>query len=164
MKDSTACSSVIDVQRIVDSYLSFAREKKALSPWQVLSPLGYVAQLGVAFRNWTYDHGIASVWDPPLPVISVGNVTMGGTNKTPFVEMLASRFCDMGLSVGIVTRGYGGRNADDLAFSDFGERDAVGDEPLLLSSRLPDVPIAVCKRRRRGVEALKRAGVEIVVA
>ncbi|HXK89692.1 MAG TPA: tetraacyldisaccharide 4'-kinase [Thermosynergistes sp.] len=164
MKGSTASSSVIDVQCIVDSYLSFAREKRALSPWQVLSPLGYIAQIGVGLRNWAYDHGIASVWDPPLPVISVGNVTMGGTNKTPFVEMLTSAFGAMGLSVGIVTRGYGGRNADDLAFPHLGKRDAVGDEPLLLSSRLPGVPIAVCKRRQRGVETLKRAGVEIVVA
>jgi len=68
---------------------------------------------------------------------------MGGTNKTPFVEMLARRFLALGLRPGIVTRGYGGKKKGRsplLVINGQGKRDEVGDESLLLSSRLPDVP------------------------
>ena len=57
----------------------------------------------ISARNALYDRGIFCSMDPPLPVISVGNLCSGGTNKTPMVDMLARKLSDCGLSVGIVS-------------------------------------------------------------
>jgi tetraacyldisaccharide 4'-kinase len=161
------------------SYLSFARGETAVSPWMATYPFGLVVRMVAALRNFAFDHGLIRSEETPLPVISVGNITLGGTNKTPFVEMLCRMLQEAGISPGIVSRGYGGRTvdpvvitADSLSPSDSGDfrdtlsslRDLVGDEPLLLASRLPGVPVAVSKDRLRDVEVLSRNGVELIVA
>ena len=108
---------------------------------------------------WPYDRGLGGIKEPPLPVISVGNLSLGGTNKTPFVAMVARKLLDMGLSPGIVSRGYGGAVRDTQVLRDCqGERDLVGDEPLLLSSSLRGVPVALSPNRYEGVEALVKEG------
>jgi tetraacyldisaccharide 4'-kinase len=78
-------------------------------------------------RNWLYDRGWKQSWRAPVPVVSVGNLTLGGTGKTPCVEYVARVLCDGHRRVAILSRGYGsagGRN----------------DEALLLEDNLPDVP------------------------
>jgi len=121
----------------------------------------------ISARNALYDRGIFCSMDPPLPVISVGNLCSGGTNKTPMVDMLARKLSDYGLSVGIVSRGYGGRVRSpmwvglDNASSD---RLLTGDEPLMLANRLPDVKVVVSRDRYEGVQYLKALGVDVVVA
>lgn len=62
-----------------------------------------------SLRNKAYDHGMFKSLEVPVSVVSVGNITVGGTNKTPVVEMLAGLFDSCGLKVGIVSRGYGKR-------------------------------------------------------
>jgi tetraacyldisaccharide 4'-kinase len=81
----------------------------------------------VGCRNWLYDRGWKQIHPAPVPVVSVGNLTLGGTGKTPCVEYVARFFCASGLRVAILSRGYasdGGRN----------------DEALVLEQNLPDVP------------------------
>ena len=80
------------------------------------------------WRNRRYDRRAALTKRVPVPVISVGNITLGGTGKTPMVEWLARWFRERGTRVAIVSRGYGAAR---------GER---GDEALELEDRLPDVP------------------------
>lgn len=163
---------------LLKSYLAFARGESGLSPWVVTYPLGLVARGVIALRNFAFDHGLVPPVEPPLPVISVGNITLGGTNKTPFVEMLCRILREAGVSVGIVSRGYGGRTVNPVVICSetIGEgegfwgdrvaplRDLVGDEPLLLASRLPGVPVAVSKDRLRDIGALQGRDVELVVA
>lgn len=82
--------------------------------------------LGVWWRNRRYDHG-KNVHRAGVPVVSVGNLTLGGTGKTPCVEWVARFYRDLGVQVAIVSRGYGseaGRN----------------DEAMVLEENLPDVP------------------------
>ena len=94
-------------------------------------------------------------------MISVGNLTYGGTNKTPFVLMLAEYAVSKKIKTGIVTRGYSGKSNEVLIIQNgVGERSVTGDEPLLLSKKLPDVPVAVAKHRIEGVKKLKELGVE----
>jgi tetraacyldisaccharide 4'-kinase len=86
-------------------------------------PYGWTVQL----RNHLYDHGWKSSQRAPVPVISVGNLTLGGTGKTPCVEYVAGFYRQFNLRVAILSRGYGstaGRN----------------DEALVLEENLPDVP------------------------
>ncbi len=82
----------------------------------------------MAFRNLRYDRGQAAIERVDVPVICVGNLTLGGTGKTPLVEWIARHYCDQGIRVSIVSRGYGAQQ---------GERN---DEALELELALPGVP------------------------
>ena len=84
--------------------------------------------LGVGFRNWQFNTGRRRSEAVAVPVISVGNLTVGGTGKTPMVEWLARHFRQHDLRVAIISRGYGA------------EQGAVNDEALELEQKLPDVP------------------------
>jgi len=87
--------------------------------------LGYRA--GVAMRNLAYDRGWITIHHAAVPVVSVGNLTTGGTGKTPCVEYVARFYRQLGLQVTLLSRGYG---------SDVGRN----DEALVLEENLPDVP------------------------
>jgi tetraacyldisaccharide 4'-kinase len=82
----------------------------------------------VRWRNWRYDRGAAEVHRAGVPVVSVGNLTLGGTGKTPTVEWLAGWFRGRGIRVTVISRGYGS------------ESGAKNDEALELAQKLPDVP------------------------
>lgn len=92
--------------------------------WSASWPYRFV----VAIRNARYDDGKSPIIDCGAPVISVGNLTTGGTGKTPIVCYLATQLRDQALRVAIVSRGYKRGEADE------------NDEALELHSRLPDVP------------------------
>ncbi len=107
--------------------------------------------LAVAARNAAYRHGLLPVMAAPVPVVSVGNLTLGGTGKTPLVAWLAGRFHRQGLRTTIVSRGYGARP---------GER---SDEAAELEILLPGVPHVADRDRVRGARAAAAAGAEVVV-
>ncbi len=85
-------------------------------------------RLGVGWRNWRFDSGRREIHRVEVPVISVGNLTVGGTGKTPMVEWLARWFRERDVRVCLVSRGYGA------------EAGARNDEALELEQRLLDVP------------------------
>ena len=85
-------------------------------------------EVAVRQRNRNYDRQTAEIQQCGVPVISVGNLTTGGTGKTPIVCLLAKWFRQRGIRVSIVSRGYGRGNAD------------ANDEAMELHARLPDVP------------------------
>lgn len=106
----------------------------------------------VAWRNRRYDHGRAGVHRLPVPVVSVGNLTLGGTGKTPFVEWLARWFVTRGVRVALVSRGYksagGGPN----------------DEARELAEKLPGVPhFQHPDRLLAGRRAIDEAGAELLL-
>lgn len=150
---------VIRMSGSLNNYLEYTRGKvNSVLYGLFFTPLSLIYGLGVSLRNFAYDHGLISSFEPSLPVISIGNITMGGTNKTPFVEMLARKFLTLGLNPGLVTRGYGGKHKDKgpiLVVNGKGDRGQVGDESLLLSSRLPGVPVAVSLDRLAALEMLR---------
>ena len=149
----------------IKSYLAYTRGECFLSPWLLLKPVGWLGKGVVRLRRALYDHGFYSSEETPVSVISVGNLTTGGTNKTPFVEFISRRLLEFGLHPGIVSRGYGGHASAPIVITDGrGERGIVGDEPLLLSSHLPGVPVAVSSDRIADVLALRGYNVDIVVA
>ena len=98
-----------------------------------------------------------------VPVIIIGNISVGGTGKTPILLELAHYVISQGLKVGIVSRGYGGKKASYpvsvLADSEVAE---VGDEALMLAKSI-NVPIVVDPDRRRGLRALVAANTIDVV-
>jgi tetraacyldisaccharide 4'-kinase len=100
-----------------------------------LLPLGLLFRLVVRVRRLLHESGWRQVVRLPVPVVVVGNITVGGTGKTPVVIALARALAARGLRPGIVTRGYGGRDDGIGAVTSGSDPLAVGDEPLLLAAR-----------------------------
>src|SRR5690606_18062146 len=117
-----------------------------------LKPLSRLYEGGVRFRWMLYRRKVLKSQRLESPVISVGNLSAGGTGKTPFVAMLAEYLQSQSFRPVILSRGYRGRrNREPLLVSD-GENllttpDAAGDEPFLLASELKGIPVVVGKNR-----------------
>lgn len=122
----------------------------------------------LALRQTLYNRGMFKSRRLPCPVISIGNLTLGGTGKTPAVELAVRRLLDAGIIAGIVSRGYGRRTQGTLVVADpHGirvEPTAAGDEPFLLARRLPRTPVVVGENRyEAGQVCLDRFGVGALV-
>ncbi len=103
----------------------------------------------------------ARPFDPGAPVICVGNLTMGGSGKTPVVRALARRLAAQGRGVHILTRGYGGRLSGPLRVDPAAHAAVdVGDEALMLGE---DAPVWVARERAAGAQAAARAGAALIV-
>jgi tetraacyldisaccharide 4'-kinase len=114
----------------------------------LLSAPALLYRSAVALRNGLYDAGVMRVRRLPCPVVSIGNLTVGGTGKTPITSFVAGMLRDAGYRVGVVSRGYrrrGGRAA--LLVSDgrsiLAEPFQAGDEPCLIARDNPAVAVAV---------------------
>jgi tetraacyldisaccharide 4'-kinase len=109
----------------------------------VLAPLSWVFWIAVVVRRTAYRSGLLKSFRVGKPVIVVGNITVGGTGKTPFTIWLAEQLGKRGLRVGIVLRGYGGQSAhwprhvtSDTSWEE------VGDEAVLLAKRTSAIVVA----------------------
>lgn len=111
----------------------------------VLTPAELGFRSAVGARGLLYRSGIANVDAPPLPAISVGNITVGGTGKTPVVRWLVKRLVARGLTPGILHGGY------------------AQDEPELHRRWFPDLPVVATKDRLRGAGIALRQGADILV-
>jgi tetraacyldisaccharide 4'-kinase len=108
--------------------------------------------LAVRWRNWRYDRGAAAVHRASVPVVSVGNLTLGGTGKTPMVAWIARWLRRRGVRVTVISRGYGAAAG------------AVNDEALELEQDLPDVPHLQNPDRAQAAElAIEELGCELIV-
>jgi tetraacyldisaccharide 4'-kinase len=129
----------------------------------LLRPLSALFRLAVGLRRWAYRLGIFSSGHPGVPVIVVGNITVGGTGKTPLTLWLASQLKLKGLTVGILTRGYGGRLAGPLIVKPDSAPADVGDETLLLAQRSGQ-PVALARQRLEGARLLAAQGCQVILA
>ena len=121
----------------------------------MLRPLAALFGMGVKLRDTAYRRGWLRTWRLDRPVLSVGNLSVGGTGKTPLVMLIAKVLSRRGWNLCILTRGYGRRRGaqavvlrPDTARSP--DPREVGDEPALMARVLPQVPIVVCADRYRG--------------
>ena len=135
---------------------------------KILAPLAVGFRLGAALRVAAYRQGWLKTSRLDRPVVSVGNLTVGGTGKTPLVKFLAESLLKRGRRPAILTRGYGRRNGlRTIALAPKSGRIAdsreAGDEPALLARALPEVPIVVsADRYEAGRLAEDRFGAELV--
>ena len=118
-----------------------------------LFPLTMWYAVGVRFRNLFYALGIKKQEAPHITTIGVGNLSTGGTGKTPHVEYLIRLLADK-YSTAVLSRGYK-RKSKGYAIDD-GNHDAslLGDEPAMIASKFPQVQVAVCEKRVEGVKQL----------
>jgi tetraacyldisaccharide 4'-kinase len=125
------------------------------SPWLVLlTPLSLVFRLIVSLRRWAYKCGIRRSTRVSLPVIIVGNITVGGTGKTPLVAWLAKYLRSKGYKPGIISRGYGGQASSwPQQVRPDSDPAVVGDEAVLLATKT-GCPMAVAPDRVAAANAL----------
>lgn len=131
--------------------------------------LSLLYSCGVRFRNDLYDREVLKAHRLPCPVISVGNITAGGTGKTPTVIMLAEMLRDRGYKPAVVSRGYKGTYRGTVMTVSDGEAvrtsaERSGDEPALIARKLPGVPVIIGKKRvHAGRHAVERFGADLII-
>ena len=134
----------------------------------ILLPLSWLYGLAAAARNAAFDRGLIRGRRAAVPVISVGNLTAGGTGKTPLVEHITGILGANGLHVAIVSRGYGRRTRGVVVVSCRGEirADAFsgGDEPVQIARKFPSASVVVGERRIDAAEkAVRECGARVIV-
>ncbi|WP_280546737.1 tetraacyldisaccharide 4'-kinase [Halomonas sp. 11-S5] len=128
-----------------------------------LRPLEALYRLVVRRRAAAFASGRRAVWQAPVPVIVVGNITLGGTGKSPLVAWLARFLAERGWAPGILSRGYGGRSDRYPLLLDADTPvTACGDEPRMLADQT-GVPVVVDPDRAQGARRLLAAGCDILI-
>ena len=128
-------------------------EKKSLDIWALpLAALSLVYSMGCKIRLWFYRKGFFKARSLPGLVVSLGNLTVGGTGKTPAVVMFARWAQGRGYRVAVLSRGYGGKYEDQVLEVSDGKHVSAdpgqcGDEPILLANKLSGVPVIISKKR-----------------
>ncbi len=109
----------------------------------LLAPFAFIFGVIARLRITLYDRGYLKSMKLAKPVISVGNITVGGTGKTPFVDILLTQLESENKKVGVLTRGYGRKSSAILKVEIDSDPHMVGDEPLWQKRRHPHVDIVV---------------------
>lgn len=134
-----------------------------------MRPCGLLLGGLTRLRAAAYQLGLFKAYRAPVPVISVGNLAVGGTGKTPVTDFLVKELLGRGLRVAVVSRGYGGTGVawDGLVGNGQGPLvgpQAAGDEPFLLARRNPQALVLVNPRRRLAVAAaVEKYGAQVIV-
>ncbi|KAA3438317.1 tetraacyldisaccharide 4'-kinase [Rufibacter hautae] len=118
----------------------------------LLSPFAMVYSGIVRLRNLLYDKEVFSVYEAPIPVICVGNLSVGGTGKTPQVEYLARLLQPR--KIAILSRGYKRATKGFVLADAHSSATTLGDEPFQYTQSLPGVLVAVCEKRKVGIQQL----------
>jgi tetraacyldisaccharide 4'-kinase len=118
---------------------------------KVLLPFSWLYGLAVAIRNRAYDKGWLRQESAGVPVLSVGNITAGGTGKTPLAEYLVRQLVAAGKHPAVISRGYRRRSNGVVVVSDGttvrADAAAGGDEPVQMARKLKNVPVVVAEKR-----------------
>ncbi len=118
-----------------------------------LAPLSWLYGLAVSLRNWLFNVGLLHQQSYDIPVISVGNITVGGTGKTPHVEYLV-RLLDKLTKVAVLSRGYKRKTKGYVLADDDSTAASIGDEPFQMKRKFKDIYVAVDANRREGIARL----------
>ncbi|MCX8111618.1 MAG: tetraacyldisaccharide 4'-kinase [Bacteroidia bacterium] len=130
----------------------YARQVGRLFLGLAALPVALLYGVGVSIRNWLYDRGWLPVYRLPCVVVSVGNLTLGGSGKTPFALYLLEWFSNRGIRAAYLSRGYGRqtRGFAEVSLATPQAAAMYGDEPCLAKVRFPHLPVAVCEDRVAG--------------
>ena len=118
-----------------------------------LLPLSWLYGLGVKLRNTLFDTGILKSKSYNIPIISVGNITVGGTGKTPHTEYLIELLRKQ-YQVAVLSRGYKRKTSGFRLADERSTAGDIGDEPLQIHKKFPDILVACDADRVHGIEKL----------
>jgi tetraacyldisaccharide 4'-kinase len=145
----------------VQSWLNRIWYERAAPPWWLM-PLSLAYGAVSGSRRYVSTH-LRRATRLSRPVIIVGNLSVGGTGKTPLVCWLVARLGERGFKPGVVTRGYGGSSTTVRLIEPSDDPRVVGDEPILLARRTA-VPVAVGRNRPAAAQLLVGAGCDVIVS
>lgn len=157
---------MVPVNKIVSRIF---HDDRKLARYVPLLFASFIYRVGINFRNYVYDTGIRHAFRMPCPVISVGNIMVGGTGKTPMVIMLARMLEEHGWKPAVLSRGYGGKRKGRAAVVSDGHEILMGpreggDEPVLIGRSLPGVPVIVARdRSHAGRLAVDRFQADVLI-
>ena len=118
-----------------------------------LLPISWLYGIGVSIRNFLFNIGILKSRSFDIPIISVGNITVGGTGKTPHVEYLIRLLKD-NFNIAVLSRGYKRKSKEFILADDDTEMSMIGDEPYQMKQKFPNITVAVDKDRCHGIEQI----------
>jgi len=121
-----------------------------------VNPVSAIFGAGVALRNALYDRGVFKVHRLVRPVVSIGNISVGGSGKTPFVIALGELLKQRGIEFDVLSRGYGRRSSEIAVVDPNGSPAQFGDEPLLIARKLQAPVIVGADRYQAGLLAEKQ--------
>lgn len=121
--------------------------------YKPLYPFAWLYSAGVWLRNKLFDKGLLPVEEFSVPIISVGNLTVGGTGKTPLIEYLIE-FISPQARVAVLSRGYRRKSRGFVIATPTTKVQEIGDEPYQIYSKYPHISVAVDSNRRRGIKQL----------
>ena len=120
---------------------------------KILFPLAFLYWLVTFIRNWLYDKGIFKSFSFDIPIIAVGNLSVGGTGKTPQIEYLIRLLSD-NYKVAVLSRGYKRTTKGFILADENASASSIGDEPFQFYSKFPNIQVAVDANRKSGIENL----------
>ena len=120
---------------------------------RLLLPLSWLYGIGVNFRNKLFDWNILKQHTYKIPIICVGNITVGGTGKTPHIEYLI-RLLGTKYKVAVLSRGYLRKSKGLIIVETDSEVSKVGDEPLQIKKKFPETIVVVDRNRRNGISKI----------
>lgn len=118
-----------------------------------MNPLSAIFGAGVAMRNALYDRGVLKIRKLARPVVSVGNISVGGSGKTPFVIALGELLKERGIAFDVLSRGYGRTSKDVAPVDSRGRLALTGDEPALIQQYLLVTVVVGADRYQAGLAA-----------
>ena len=153
------------MRRFLASTLPEIWQDKTHPVGKLLYPLSLIYQITMAIRRKAYQIGFFKSASAGVPVIIVGNISVGGTGKTPIVVWLSEFLQSQGLRVGIISRGYGGSSPHwPVDVSHLDKADVVGDEAILLKQKTK-LPVFVSPIRIDAARALvKKHPVDVIIS
>ena len=146
----------------VQSWLNSIWYDRAAPPWWMV-PLSLTYGAVSGTRRFLYVHRLRRASRISCPVVVVGNVSVGGTGKTPLVCWLVAHLAERGYKPGIVTRGYGGSSRDVRRITTADDPGVVGDESILLARRT-GAPVAIGRDRPAAAQLLAGDGCDVIVS
>lgn len=137
----------------IETAITRAWQRKAAWLWLLL-PVSWLYGGLIWLRHQAYKLGWFASFRAPVPVMVIGNITVGGSGKTPLIITLVDYLQQQGIKVGVISRGYGGdSNQMPALVTKESLPSAVGDEPCLIVN-MTAVPMAVCPNRQQAIETL----------
>ena len=122
--------------------------------------LSYPYRMAITLRHWMFDCKLIKSQNFKTPIICVGNITVGGTGKTPTAEMIVG-YMKQYYKVAVLSRGYGRRTKGYLEVKTTSSYRDVGDEPLQIKLKYPDALVVVCEKRTEAIQRIEAEHPEI---
>lgn len=129
---------------------------KLIIKYLFLFPTSVIFSIVTEIRNFLYDKGIFKTYTPKISTILIGNLSMGGTGKSPIVKHFANLLIKKGYRVAVLSRGYGRKSKGLIILDKNTKVDKCGDEAADLYSEYPQLIVLVCENREEGIKKIEK--------